>query len=178
MNKSWFDLVAEKIKNYILSLRIKFFIKINTLLTESQKHFLISQLKSCGTNCSLYMPVYISGAENVEIGNNVSIAPYVHMWGEGGIKIGNRVMIASHTALTSLTHDYHQSELYSTLIKGTITIEDDVWIGAHTVILPNILIGKGAVVGAGSVVTKNVKPYSIVFGIPAKHYKFREIDPC
>lgn len=65
--------------------------------------------------------------------------------------------------------------MHQTLIKGSITIEDDVWIGSHTIILPDISIGKGAVVGAGSVVTKDIQPYSIVFGNPARHYKFREI---
>jgi acetyltransferase-like isoleucine patch superfamily enzyme len=122
------------------------------------------------------MPIYVSGTETVEIGDDVSIAAYVHMWGEGGITIGNRVMIASHTTITSLTHDYNQANMYKSLIKNRVKIEDDVWIGSHCTILLGISIGKGAVVGAGSVVTKDVEPYSIVFGCPAKHYKFRKIN--
>ncbi|MEW5856158.1 MAG: acyltransferase [Cyanobacteriota bacterium] len=175
IKNSFNEVIKNLLKKYTYSSLMKIFIKINSLLIESQKYYLANKLKSCGTNCSFYMPIYVNGAENVEIGDNVSIAPYVHMWGEGGIKIGNRVMIASHTAITSLTHDHHQKEQYKTSIKGKVTIEDDVWIGAHSVILPNITIGKGAVIGAGSVVTKNIEPYSIVFGVPAKHYQYREI---
>lgn len=121
------------------------------------------------------MPINIEGAEYVELGDNVSIAPFVHIWGHGGLKIGNRVMIASHAAITTLTHDYNQESMYTTLIRGRVVIEDDVWIGAQSVIMPGVTVGKGAVVGAGSVVTKDVAPYSIVLGIPAKHYKFRSM---
>jgi len=53
-------------------------------------------------------------------------------------------------------------------IKGFVFLEDDCWIGAGTIILPNVIIGKGALIGAGSVVTKNVEPYSVVAGVPAK----------
>lgn len=64
-------------------------------------------------------------------------------------------------------------EKYEALSKGSIIVEDDVWIGARAIILSGVRIGQGAVVAAGSVVTKDVEPYSIVAGNPAKHIKYR-----
>lgn len=59
------------------------------------------------------------------------------------------------------------------ITKGPIIVEDDVWIGNNAIILSGITIGKGAIVAAGSVVTKNVEPYSIVGGNPAQLIKYR-----
>ena len=150
--------------------------KLNCYLLDAQKQKMILQLGLIGRDSSWQMPIYISGAENVELGEKVSIAAYVHMWGQGGIKIGDRVMIGSNSSITTITHDYRRENMYQTVVKKPIAIEDDVWIGANSVILPGITIGKGAVVGAGSIVTKDVERFSIVFGCPAKHYKFREIN--
>ena len=57
--------------------------------------------------------------------------------------------------------------------KGSIIIEEDVWIGSNVVVLSGIKIGRGAVIGAGSVVTKDVKPYSVIAGNPARIVKMR-----
>lgn len=108
------------------------------------------------------MPIRIDGAENVELGDDVAIGPFVHMWGLGGIKIGNRVMIGAHSAITSEGHDFYKDFMHGTHIQRQVVIEDDAAIGAHCAILPGVTIGKGALVGAGSVVTVNVKPYSIM----------------
>ena len=121
------------------------------------------------------MPVIIDGPENVEIGAGVGISPFVHIWGAGGVKIGNGVMIGSHSAITSLTHDHTAAVMNQTLVRRPVVIEDNVWIGAHSIIMPGIIIGEGAVVGAGSVVTKNVEPFSIVVGSPARLLKYREL---
>jgi len=60
-------------------------------------------------------------------------------------------------------------------IKGKIILEDDCWLGAGVIIMPNITVGKGAIVGSGAVVTKNVNPNTIVAGVPAK--KIKDISP-
>ncbi len=57
---------------------------------------------------------------------------------------------------------------------GDIVIEDDVWIGTHTIILTDVTIHKGAIIGAGAVVTKDVEPYAIVGGVPAKLIRYRD----
>ena len=134
---------------------------------------LSNSLKSCGKLLSVQFPVTIEDPQMVEIGDNISIAAYVHMWGKGGINIGNRVMIGSHTAITSLTHDYLKEVMFDTLIKKNVIIEDDVWIGTHCIILPGIHIGKGAVIGAGTVVTRDVPPNTILSGVPGKIFKQR-----
>lgn len=132
------------------------------------------KLKSCGARLSIQAPITIEGAEHVDIGSDVSFAAYVHLWGSGGIQIGNRVMIGAHSSISSLTHDYHQLEMFKTLLKKRVVIEDDVWIGSNCVILPGITLGKGSVIGAGSVVTKDVEAFSIVVGVPARKIKSRE----
>jgi maltose O-acetyltransferase len=126
-----------------------------------------------GVRVFLHWPVIIDGGERVVVGDDVAIGAFVHIWGGGGVTIGDRVLIASHTAITSLSHDYSGERIYGTQQQAPIVIEDDVWIGAHSVILPGVQIGKGAVVGAGSVVTKNVPSRSIVCGAPARIVKYR-----
>jgi len=136
---------------------------------------LLGQLKYHGKECWIQWPIQVTGHDHITLGDNVSIVSYVHMWGEGGISIGNRVMIASHTAIASLTHDTEQYLMNKTVVQGKVTIEDDVWIGAHSVILPGVTLGKGAVIGAGSVVTRNVAPFTVVAGIPARELRRRNV---
>ena len=62
---------------------------------------------------------------------------------------------------------------FAAAIDKSIIINDDVWIGAHSVILPGVTIGKGAVIGAGSVVTSNIPEYAVAVGVPAKVIKLR-----
>jgi acetyltransferase-like isoleucine patch superfamily enzyme len=91
----------------------------------------------------------------------------------GGVNIGDRVMIGSHVAITSLTHDYTAVAMNGTSLARPIVIEDDVWLGTHCVILPGVRVGCGAVVAAGAVVTKDVPPYTVVAGVPARLLKRR-----
>lgn len=126
-------------------------------------------------------PVRVEHPEHVEIGQDVSIAAFVHIWGGGGVRIGNRVLIGSNCAIASETHDYSAADMSRSIMAKPIVIEDDVWMGTHCVVLPGITIGRGAVVGAGSVVTKDVSSMSIVAGVPAKSIGRREtiqqLDP-
>jgi acetyltransferase-like isoleucine patch superfamily enzyme len=169
-------MLTKLLRQLLVPLRIKLVGKIHEYLYEYESFSLKKRLRSYGENCGFYLPFIITVPECVELGNNVSIAPYVHMWSDAGIKIGNNVMIASHTAITTLTHDYTQEKMRNTIVSKPIVIEDDVWIGAHAVILPGVTIGRGAVVGAGSIVTRDVEPYSIVVGTPARHQKYRNIN--
>ncbi len=140
-------------------------------------HFYLSDVKYIGKNFDIKFPVCFEGKENIVIGDDVSINAFVHIWGHGGVKIGNRVMIATHSIITSLTHDYNLKDMrYAPAIAKEVIIEDDAWIGSGVIIMPGVKIGKGAVIGAGSVVTKDIPPYAIVYGIPAKIVKYRNID--
>jgi len=86
------------------------------------------------------------------------------------LTIGEKVMIGPHCYLSDSEHSYQGKEPVSEtpMNTGSLHIEDEVWIGSHVVILSNVRIGKGAVIGAGSVVTKDIPPYSIAYGSPAK----------
>ncbi len=130
-------------------------------------------LRSCGEKVHIQQPIRITHPEHVELGTNVSFAAFVHIWGGGGVKIGDRVMVGSHTAITSVTHDYLLEVMFDTVITKQVTISDDVWIGAHAVILPGVTIGEGAVIGAGSIVSKDVLPFAVVRGIPGRIMRFR-----
>lgn len=108
----------------------------------------------------------ISIGEHTMIGRgNVLIGP---------VNIGNRVMLAPNIVISGLNHGYEEvnvSPSNQPVTTQTINIKDDVWIGANSVITAGVTIGKHAVVGAGSVVTKDVPDFSIAAGNPAKIIK-------
>jgi acetyltransferase-like isoleucine patch superfamily enzyme len=94
--------------------------------------------------------VHISASERIEIGRNVRMAPYTII----------------------MDDDFHDaSNHFSSGKKAPIIIEDDVWIATRAIILKGVTIGKGAVVAAGAVVSKDVEPYTVVAGVPAKPIK-------
>lgn len=108
----------------------------------------------------------------IHIGQRTSLNQYVVLNGEGGISIGDDVMIAAFVSIFAANHQYKRADMlireqgmYS---KGGIVINNDVWIGTHSVILDGVTIGVGSVIAAGTVVTKNVEPYSIMAGVPAR----------
>ena len=115
----------------------------------------------------------------ITIGNNTYIGENNNLRAADGIiDIGNGCLISQGITIVTSNHDIKKSIPISqqgwVSKKGRITIFDDVWIGANAVILPDVTIGKGAVVAAGSVVTKDIPEYSIVAGVPAKIIKYRE----
>ena len=102
------------------------------------------------------------------VGNNPSIQPgvvfdYSHCW---LIHIGNNVTIAPEAYL--LAHDASSKRLIGYTKIGRVVVEDDVFIGARAIIMPNVTLGKGCIVAAGSVVTKSVAAGDVVAGNPAK----------
>lgn len=123
---------------------------------------------------------------NVQVGNNTYGALRVVNWNENNIlKIGNYCSIAQE--VTFILDADHNTNCISTfpfknkllgnilegVSKGDIIVEDDVWIGYRSTILSGVHIGQGAVVAAGAVVSRDVPPYAIVGGVPAKIIKYR-----
>lgn len=88
------------------------------------------------------------------------------------VHLGDRVSIGPRVMLLALSHA-NAAEIRQNINhnEGGIRIEDDCWIGAGAIILTGVTVGQGSIVGAGSVVTKNVEPYSVVAGNPAKKIK-------
>jgi acetyltransferase-like isoleucine patch superfamily enzyme/predicted SAM-dependent methyltransferase len=108
----------------------------------------------------------------VKIGKYTQINPFTVIYGGSGVFIGDNVLIAPHCVIAAGNHDYKQTEkpmrFAGDLSKGPIIIEDDVWIGANCTITDGLKISRGAVVAANSVVTKDIAPYDIVAGVPAR----------
>ena len=114
----------------------------------------------------------------IEVGDNTRFNANVHVNASNGgeIIISSNCLIGPNVVLRSSNHVYDSSDVLiieQSHTKGKIEIEEDVWLGANVVILPNIHIGKGAIVAAGAVVTKNIPSMAIAGGIPAKIIKFR-----
>lgn len=110
----------------------------------------------------------------INIGDNVYIGPQCVLFGAGEISIGNHVLISPSVVIASHQHSYHIRNLIMRKQPtrfGKVTIYDNVWIGANATILPGINIHTGSIVAAGAVVNKDVPPYTIVGGVPAKKIK-------
>lgn len=139
-----------------------------------------------GQSCRLY---------HCRIDGRVNIGKYTSIWGPNShilsiesapIKIGNFCSVAKNVSIQSFNHNYKKATSYfigqnffkekwenERVTKGEIIIGNDVWIGSDSVILGGVIIEDGAVVAANSVVTKNVSPYAIVAGSPAKVIGYR-----
>ena len=127
-----------------------------------------ARLKSCGADCAFNFPLLIEGPEYVSIGARASFAPYVHIWGQGGVEFGDDCLIASHSVITSITHSRRMPLYNSENVARPVRIGNNVWIGAHAVILPGVTIADGAIIAAGAVVTKDVPARGAVAGVPAR----------
>ncbi len=113
---------------------------------------------------------------SISIGKKTSINQYTIINGQGGVTIGDSVLVAAFVGIFAANHrfiDPARSILKQGMSAKGIHIEDDVWIGTHAVILDGVSIGKGSVIGAGTVVTKDVLPYSVVMGVPGKTVRSR-----
>lgn len=112
----------------------------------------------------------------IAIGKNVGINPYCVIYGMGGVTIGDDVMIATSCVIVSANHNYERTDIPMNLqgvnCKG-VRIGNDVWLGARVVVLDGVEIGDGSIIGAGSVVSKRVPPFSIAAGVPARVIKKR-----
>ena len=130
----------------------------------------------CGEAFYCLSNVCFNFPQRIYIGRNVFMNRNVNVVARDCIKIGNHVIIGPNTIINSGSHNYSEREC---LIRdqghktAPIIIGDDVFIGGNVFVLPGVTIGEGAVVGAGAVVTRNVEPYTVVAGVPARPIKRR-----
>lgn len=113
----------------------------------------------------------------IHIDEGTFIGPYVCLAGPGNIKIGKWCLIAAHVGIFANNHifdDPTQNIEDQGLTRQGIVIEDDCWLGHAVTVLDGVTIGKGSVIGAGAVVTKDIPPFSIAVGVPAKVVKSRK----
>lgn len=114
--------------------------------------------------------------EGLKIGNNSNIGPYCYIGCSGYIEIGDNVMMSPRVSIYAENHVFDRTDITMKaqgVNRQFVKIEDDCWIAANSVILAGVTIGKGSVVAAGSVVTRDVPPYSIAAGVPAEIIKQR-----
>lgn len=111
----------------------------------------------------------------IHIGNHCDIGPQSHITAIHRIIIGDNVLTGPRVLITDNSHGGSNIELLDIAPKcrplcssGPVIIEDNVWIGEGAMIMPNVRIGKGSIIAANSVVTKDIPPYSIAAGVPAK----------
>ncbi len=156
--------------------------------------------KKCGRNLRVDSGVTILGFENISLGDNISIMKnsyiYAHDGGEltigdnftlnsnsqlgasfGKIIIGSDCAIAPNCILRASNHRFDNPDIpfrKQGHTYGEIILEDDIWIASNCVITPDTVIGRSSIIGAGSVVTKDIEPYSIVGGVPAKLIRKRK----
>ncbi len=121
------------------------------------------------------MGVETRSGKNISIGDHTVVNKRVLLDGRGGkLTIGSQVDIAQEANIWTLSHDPHDD--FHATRGADVTIEDYVWIGARATILPGVRIGRGAVVAAGSVVTRDVPPMTIVAGVPARAIGIRKSE--
>lgn len=125
-----------------------------------------------GHHSKIHMWANFFDPRGIQIGDDSIIGDHAFLDGREKLKIGNHVNIASEVLIYNCEHDIN-SEDFSP-ISADVVIEDYVFIGPRAIILPGVTIHKGAVVAAGAVVTKNVEPFKIVGGVPAKEIGIRK----
>lgn len=118
----------------------------------------------------LFPPFYSECGKNITVGENVFINACCKFQDQGGITIGNNCLIGHNVTIATLNHDFNPKKR-ANINPNSVTIGDNVWIASDSSILPNVVIGDGAIVGAGSVVTKNVPKNTVVAGNPARIIK-------
>lgn len=137
-------------------------------LSESIRRVLVrGYIDSCGKKVNIQRKAII--ARRVRIGDCSGIGEKCLV--QGNVKIGNHVMMGPEVIIYTQNHRFDRIDItmdeQGFSDEKAVIIEDDVWIGARVIILPGVTIGKGSVIGAGSVVTKTIPEYSIAVGNPA-----------
>lgn len=126
-----------------------------------------------GKKVFIDMGTYFLSPWRLTIGNysHINRRCFIDSRAPGGVKIGSNVSISHNVSIVSGSHDVNDKNFAFT--SGEIVIGDYAFIGVNAIILKNVHIGKGAVISAGAVVTKDVEPYAIMAGVPAKIIGYR-----
>ena len=137
-----------------------------------RSYFASKMFKFSGKNITVRKGALIGSGKNVSIGDNSRIGANCRFMIKEGLIIGENVEMGPDVIFIDVNHSISNTDV-PIIFQGddapkTIIIGDDVWIGARSIILPGVHIGKGTVIGAGTVVTKSTEEYSVVVGNPGK----------
>lgn len=136
---------------------------------KQREQYLTHMLGHVQNHCYIEPPFYFDYGYNIHLGENVYVNTHNTWLDIAPIMIGNHVKIGPNVQLITVNHPLDPAERRTGVEQGQkITIEDDVWIGAGALILPGVTIHQGATVAAGSIVTRDVPPFTVVAGNPAK----------
>jgi acetyltransferase-like isoleucine patch superfamily enzyme len=127
------------------------------------RHFLLIEVAE---GSHIFMEAWFDTRKKFTLGKNSTINEKCRLDNRGGIYIGDNVSISSQVCILTGDHDV-QSPHFEGRARA-VKIEDYVFIGTRAMILPGVTLGEGSVVGAGAVVTKDVPPFTMVAGVPAK----------
>lgn len=171
--------IVTKIFNRIKTIFLEFWLMILRFVGFIPLHFvrkffyLISGVKM-PWDSTIHIGANFFNPSNISIGHDTIVGDHCFMDGRAPLKIGNHVGIASQVLIYNDEHDINSPNYGNSF--GPVEIGDYVFIGPRALILPNIKIGKGAVVAAGAIVTKNIPDFEIWGGVPAKKISDRKID--
>ena len=127
-----------------------------------------------GANVNTYPSTWIYFPWNLTVGDWTAMGEEAFIYNLGPVTIGEKVTISHRAQLCAGTHDYKQPHL--PLIKPPIVIRDQVWVCANAFVGPGVTVGEGAIIGACAVVTRDVEPWAIMAGNPARFVKKRVLD--
>jgi galactoside O-acetyltransferase len=130
--------------------------------------------KRCGENFKAFQHVEVSFGYNLEVGDNVVVHRHVLLDDRGGIILGNRVSISDYANIYSHTHSIVDQR---DVTDAVTRLDDDVRITYHATVLAGVHVGQNGMVGALAVATKDVRPYHVHVGIPAKSIRVKPNAP-
>jgi acetyltransferase-like isoleucine patch superfamily enzyme len=142
-----------------------------------RSYFVRMMLGACGNDVRFHMNVRIVTPKGLKIGNRCAFGQGTFLTAGGGITIGNYVATGPDVKIWSVNHKFGDPEapwMEQGYEKVPVVIEDDVWIGANCFIKPGVRIGKGAIISAGTVLSKSVPEFAIVAGNPGRVVAWRK----
>lgn len=165
--KEFYLKIISRIKNIFLEFEVFILHLIGNIPSHHLRRFFyrLAGIK-IGKGSTIHMGAVFYDPKNIVIGDDTIIGEKAVLDGRKKLIIGNHVDIASEVMIYNSQHDI-ENETFKAVSKQVI-IEDYVFIGPRVIILPGIKVGYGAIVAAGAVVTKDVPPYAVVGGVPAK----------
>ena len=170
--------IVNRIKNYGIDF-VLFLLHLVTLhvpFWSLRKSAMMIGGVQIGSGSTIHMGTKFFSPSGVRVGIDTIIGDRCFLDGRDTLSIGNHVDIASEVLIYNSEHDVNAEDFHA--IVAPVTIHDYVFIGPRAIILPGVSIGKGAIVAAGAVVTKDVPEYAMVGGVPAKAIGERKLkDP-
>jgi len=166
--------MVKKIINRLFNIVLEFEIFLLHLAGKVPSHYFrrfcyrLAGIK-IGRGSTIHTGAKFYDPRNIVIGEDTIIGEGVVLDGRQKLTIGNHVAIASDVMIYNSEHNIESDDFAGTgVVEAIVKIDDYVFIGPRVIILPGITVGRGAIIGAGAVVTKDVPPFAIVGGVPAK----------